>query len=369
MVAGAVKADLLADLAAAMDKAIAEGRGIEEFRRDFKSIVAKNGWTGWTGEGSVKGEAWRVGVIYRTNSYTSYAAGRFAQLKAGNFPFWVYRHGDSQEPRVEHLSWNGLVLEPGHPFWVTHYPPSAWGCSCYALGARSERAAKRLGGDPSKKLPAHWQARDPKTGEPVGIDRGWGYAPGSSVADTVNAIAAKIRNWDYGVAGAFMRGLPVASQDALSSAYRALPSTADDVRRLADNVFDGSRPDNAPKLVRSLGMLPSAQEATIQQALGKRLDRPDFRLTGDFMIHARNSHGDVAIERSRGQRPITPEDFARIPLVLDKPDDISAPEKSRSGETSVTYSKRIGGETFRLVVAIGRVHRAMTLKTFFVEVK
>ena len=55
MVAGAMKADLLTDLAAAVDKAITEGRGIEDFRRDFKAIVAKHGWTGWTGEGSVKG--------------------------------------------------------------------------------------------------------------------------------------------------------------------------------------------------------------------------------------------------------------------------------------------------------------------------
>jgi hypothetical protein len=86
MVAGATKADLLTDLAAAVDKAIAEGRGIEDFRKDFRAIVAKNGWTGWTGEGSVKGEAWRVGVIYRTNAYTSYAAGRLRAAAGRRLP-------------------------------------------------------------------------------------------------------------------------------------------------------------------------------------------------------------------------------------------------------------------------------------------
>lgn len=233
MVAGAAKADLLTDLGAAVDKAIAEGRGIEEFRRDFRAIVKRHGWTGWTGEGSVRGEAWRVGVIYRTNSYTSYAAGRLAQLKAGNFPFWVYRHGGSLEPRPHHLSWDGLVLPSDHVFWQTHYPPSDWGCSCYVVGARSERAAKRLGGDPDKKLPDNWRELDPKTGAPIGVGRGWDYAPGDSVSDAVNALAPKLAQWDGAIAEAFLDELPPDRAEALRRAYAALPSTADDERRKA----------------------------------------------------------------------------------------------------------------------------------------
>jgi hypothetical protein len=182
MVAGAAKADLLTDLAAAVDKALSEGRGIEEFRRDFQSIVARNGWTGWTGEGSIQGEAWRVKTILRTNAYTSYSAGRHTQLLDGNFAFWVYRHGDSREPRPEHLALDGIALPPSHLFWMKFYPPSDWGCSCYALGARTAASVRRLGGNPSKTLPANWDAIDLKTGEPAGIGKGWGYAPGASVA-------------------------------------------------------------------------------------------------------------------------------------------------------------------------------------------
>src|SRR5690606_4082132 len=85
MVAGAEKADLLADLAAAVDRAVTEGVGLETFRRDFRSIVATRGWHGWTGEGTKAGEAWRSRVIYRTNAATSYAAGRMAQLVEGKF--------------------------------------------------------------------------------------------------------------------------------------------------------------------------------------------------------------------------------------------------------------------------------------------
>lgn len=188
MVAGATKADLLADLAAAVDKAISQGTSLQEFRRDFRRIVEERGWHGWTGEGTKGGEAWRTRVIYRTNMRVSYAAGRMAQLVEGGFPFWVYRHGGSVEPRIIHLGWDGLVLPPDHPFWATHAPPNGWGCSCYVLGARSFRGAQRLGGQPGKQLPDGWQKLDPKTGAPVGIDKGWAYAPGASAVDDIVAM-------------------------------------------------------------------------------------------------------------------------------------------------------------------------------------
>lgn len=192
-VAGAMKADLLADLAAAVDKAITNGGTLENFRKDFRAIVERNGWHGWTGEGTKKGEAWRTKVIYKTNLASTYAAGRLAQLRAAGFAFFVYRHGASLEPRVQHLGWDGLVLEADHPFWATHAPPNGWGCSCYITGARTREGARRVGGKPDKPLDDGWQAIDPKTGVPVGIDKGWAYAPGDTVSDEVDqSVKAKL---------------------------------------------------------------------------------------------------------------------------------------------------------------------------------
>jgi uncharacterized protein with gpF-like domain len=188
MVAGATKADLLEDLAKAVEKAISQGTSLQEFRRDFRKIVEERGWHGWTGEGTKAGEAWRTRVIYRTNMRTSYAAGRMAQLVEGGFSLWVYRHGGSVEPRIIHLGWDGLVLPPEHPFWATHSPPNGWGCSCYVVGARTFRGAQRLGGTPGKPLPEGWQKLDAKTGAPVGIDKGWAYAPGASAVDDILAL-------------------------------------------------------------------------------------------------------------------------------------------------------------------------------------
>lgn len=365
VVAGATEADLLADLAAAVDKAIAEGRGLEEFRKDFRRIVARNGWTGWTGEGTVGGEAWRVKTILRTNAYTSYSAGRHAQLLDGDFAFWLYRHGDSREPRVLHLSWDGLILEPRHVFWTTHYPPSDWGCSCYVLGARSMRGAARLGGDPSKTLPGNWQSIDPRTGEQRGIGKGWGYAPGASVAGAVNAAAGKIGSWDYRVAKAFMDALPQPEQDALSSAYRALPSTADDARRYAQRVWQ-DMPD-APS-GRTLGLLTSDQiEMLAAGRSGQDARGFDFSLSPQELRHIRNEHGDAATELPQGQRAVTSDDFAKLPAIVDgtalRPLGVSDGHKQPVFEIVSV----IGGETYVTRWEYWRRRRTLSLLSFFVR--
>ncbi len=192
MVAGAAKADLLADLAGAVDKAIAEGETLAQFRKRFKQIVTDRGWHGWTGEGTKGGVAWRTRVIYETNLLTSYSAGRLAQLKAGGYKYWMYRHSDSvRHPRPHHQALNGVVRPADDPFWQTHYPPNGWGCRCRAVGVDGPASAKRLGGDMDKPLPDGWDAIDPKTGEPVGIDKGWGYMPGGT-ADSMGGLIPRM---------------------------------------------------------------------------------------------------------------------------------------------------------------------------------
>ncbi|MBW4708630.1 virion morphogenesis protein [Roseobacter sp. YSTF-M11] len=192
MVAGATKADLLADLGAAVDKAISEGTSLEEFRRDFRQIVETRGWHGWTGEGTARGEAWRTKVIYRTNLATTRAAGRYAQHFSGAFRYLVYRHSGAENYRPEHLGWDGLILPVDHPFWKTHYPINGWGCACFVRGARTLAGAIRVGGKPDVTLPPDWATRDPRTGAPVGIDKGWDYAPGATVDDTIRALKPKV---------------------------------------------------------------------------------------------------------------------------------------------------------------------------------
>lgn len=188
VVAGATASDLLADLRAAVDKAIATGTTLEQFRKDFRAIVAARGWTGWTGEGTAAGEAWRTRVIYETNLRTAYSAGRGAQLSSPQLlavrPYWRYIHSDTVlSPRPQHKYWGdiGLTLRHDHPWWRTHYPPNGWGCRCRVVAVRGPRE-----GDATAP-PVGWD-QPTANGTLPGIDRGWAYAPGASVADELRTL-------------------------------------------------------------------------------------------------------------------------------------------------------------------------------------
>lgn len=202
MVAGATKADLLADLGAAVDKAISQGTTLDQFRKDFRQIVARHGWTGWAGEGTAKGEAWRTRVIYQTNMRTSYMSGRHAQLLAGKYKYWVYRHSGAEHPRLHHLALDGIALPPDHPFWRTHFPPNGWGCGCEVYGAHTLSGIRRVGGDPDKQLPKDWDKRG-EDGNLPAVGKGWDYAPGATVADTIAVIGDKLPKLPATIGAAF----------------------------------------------------------------------------------------------------------------------------------------------------------------------
>lgn len=137
VVAGATRDALLADLRVAVDAAISQGETLEDFRARFRDIVARNGWTGWTGQGTAAGEAWRTSVIYHTNLRTAYMAGRWETLK--EFPYLKYQHNTVANPREQHQAWNGLIIATDDPWWRTHYPPNGWGCRCTVTGVSTQR--------------------------------------------------------------------------------------------------------------------------------------------------------------------------------------------------------------------------------------
>lgn len=182
-VAGATKAQLLADLRGVIDKAISKGTTIDEFRKDFDAIVAKHGWS-YNG-----GRKWRTEVMLNTNIRTSYMAGRFQQMAdpetLSDRPFWEYRHGDSVNPRPEHVAWHGKVLPADDPWWSTHYPPNGWGCKCKVF-ALSNRDLKALGKSQPDEAPddGTYESTNKRTGEvftvPNGLDPGWSYNVGEA---------------------------------------------------------------------------------------------------------------------------------------------------------------------------------------------
>lgn len=186
VVAGANRDALVQDFRQAVEKAIADGATLEDFRKDFDRIVASHGWS-YNG-----GRNWRSRVIYETNLRSSYMAGRYEQLQQvkATRPYWQYLHSDAVEhPRPEHQAWNGLVLHADDPWWQQHFPINAWGCQC-SVRALNERDLKRLGKSGPDQAPAvvmqtvtigQRSPGGPRVVRvPQGIDPGFEYIPGKS---------------------------------------------------------------------------------------------------------------------------------------------------------------------------------------------
>jgi len=199
MIAGAMKAELLADFRAAVERAIKDGIPLREFRKDFDTIVKKHGWS-YKG-----GRNWRSEVIYTTNVRQSYNAGRWKQLTDPDllkiYPYLEYRHGDSLRPRPHHLAWHGTVLPADDPWWQTHYPQNGWGCRCkvFSAGPRDLKRMGKSGPDTAPPSPI-----DPRTGAPVGIDKGFDYNVGEAAGRSFRVLADKFETLPHDIARKWM---------------------------------------------------------------------------------------------------------------------------------------------------------------------
>lgn len=198
VVAGAVKRDLLVDLRGAVEKSIANGTTLEQFRKDFDQVVGKHGWQ-YQGE-----RGWRTSVIWETNLRQSYNAGREAQMADSELrkrrPYGLYRHGDSAHPRPQHLAWSGTTLPLDDAWWATHSPSCGWGCKCkkFMLSARDvKRQGLTIGPAPAIEWEDRVIGKNSPNGSrtvrvPKGIDPGFEYAPGQlRLANSVPQMRAR----------------------------------------------------------------------------------------------------------------------------------------------------------------------------------
>ncbi len=345
VVAGATKADLLHDLRKAVDQAV-KGGSIGEFRKNFAEIVAKHGWTGWTGEGTKAGEAWRTRVIYQTNLMTSYAAGRRAQLLDPDLverrPFWRYVHNDSvTHPRPQHKRWGDmkLTLRHDHPFWETHFPPNGWGCKCRVV------AVAAPGDGDGTEPPEGWAQTDPATGAPLGIDEGWGYAPGAR-ADSELRSFVQDKLIDY----------PPAIERMLSVDVNRHLNTTERITDFVQRVRDGSLRNED----LWMGFVEPEAAARIKAATGQDVDSYMVLLPEDNVRHTYREHR----WDGKGQRPVEPADYEHVASFINEANEtLPGTDLGRHGETRVLVRREIDGEVFRAVFEIlhGKRNRALKL--------
>ena len=198
-VAKAMEMDLLADLRAEIDQAIAEGRTLAQFQKDLTPILRKRGWWGKEDRTDPKtgktvraqpGSPNRLRAIYRSNLRAARAAGQWdrAQRTKKTHPYFLYELGPGEKQCDRHRAWAGTILPVDDPWWDDHFPPNGRDCECRVRqisGAETERR----GGATARPPRNARTMTNPRTGMRFEVDKGldpaWASNPGKVRGETL----------------------------------------------------------------------------------------------------------------------------------------------------------------------------------------
>lgn len=226
------------------------------------------------------------------------------------------------------------------------------------VGVGNAASARRLGG---VIKPAPDDGINPKTGEPNGIDKGWGYMPGDTVSDTVRTMAAQTRQWQYEIAKAYMQSIPPDVRDRLARAYRALPSTADDTRRYVRAETAGH--PTAP--YRTLGLVTTDQVKSIRALTGVDVSGYDYSIDSAGVKHIGEAHGSPAAKSTRGQRAVISEDYTALPQLIET-GQIQRVGNSSMGLPQISIKGRVNDTIITTYWELRPRRKTLTLQTLWI---
>jgi len=389
-VAKAMQVDVLTSIRAELERAIAEGRTLQQFQRELTPTLQRLGWWGKqemvdesTGEivNAQLGSPRRLRTIYNANLRTARAAGQWQRIERTKdaLPFLLRTLGPSREHRPEHVEWHGTLLPVDAPFWETHMPPDGWECKCRVrqvsrveaerLKAKGVLAADRKQiKDPETGLPTgHLEQRytpvkttapqirhrdwlNKRTGAvervPAGIDPGWDTNPGKVRQKNLeNLLAGKLGAAPRPVTDAAVRDL------VASGRYQAW----------VDDVLAFGQPRGQAQIV---GAIDAEVESFIREK-GVTLDTPVIDVSDRTLLHGRRD------QKSDRGAALSDEDLRQLPLRLLEADprwDSQDPaliyffdavdERGRKGKAVVRVNFREKGEVANRVKTTGLVKPA-----------
>ncbi len=133
--------DLLKEVNLAMQDAIKNGTSFNDFQKRLKPYLMSRGWWGeqvsidpkdGQGKKVQLGSTRRLRTIYDTNKRTARASGRWQRIQKtkDRFPYLEYRKSLSENKRLDHKRYYGLVLPVDSPIWKEIFPPNGYGCKC-----------------------------------------------------------------------------------------------------------------------------------------------------------------------------------------------------------------------------------------------
>jgi SPP1 gp7 family putative phage head morphogenesis protein len=237
--------DLLADVRASLDAAIADGTPYDEWARKIEPMLRARGWWGRDADGNLLGTPWRLQTIFRTNAQSAYAAGQWEQIADSEDElFAIYDAVDDHRTRPEHAAWDGIVAPVGSRWLRMHTPPCGWNCRCGLIYATREEV-EALGlqvTDLPRVRTYEWE--NPRTGEklrvPVGVDPGFGLHPEQRGKRAEQLLLEKVAALPADMRSAARDGIAAAKAQAaqtVGASVTALPTPAErrSIReRLAD---------------------------------------------------------------------------------------------------------------------------------------
>lgn len=159
-IANMTSADMLKDIYGSMEKAMREGKGFHQWKKELTAEFERKGWVyghdkaisrGIDGTlladpktGEHFGTPRRLNTIYRVNMQQAYSAARYQRYmdNVDNRPYWLYSAVGDARTRPAHQALNGRVYRYDDPFWATFYPPNGFNCRCTVI-ALDDRTLKR----------------------------------------------------------------------------------------------------------------------------------------------------------------------------------------------------------------------------------
>ncbi|NBC17173.1 MAG: hypothetical protein GVY18_07640, partial [Bacteroidetes bacterium] len=116
-VAGVVELDVVTAIWALLTETIANGDGLDVFKRRARDEIAR-----WRASGDL------LETVYRTNVQTAYNRGRWHQMGRPEVvrhrPYWLYDAVmDLRTTRDICRPLNGTIRQHSSTFWQTHHPP------------------------------------------------------------------------------------------------------------------------------------------------------------------------------------------------------------------------------------------------------
>lgn len=153
-VTGITRMDILQDVKAGLDKALAKGTTFGTFQDETNELLRRRGWARTasgaqadraTGEVVATLPPRRMQTIFRTNMQSALMAGKYAQLMedVNIAPYWQYVAVMDNRTRPSHAAMNGRIFRFDDPVWNSHFPPNDFNCRCGVRALRERDIERR----------------------------------------------------------------------------------------------------------------------------------------------------------------------------------------------------------------------------------